>query len=354
MLEFGEFELVTQDPVPDFYGNPAIAGSVAQLARQERIPQTLLFAGPEGVGKATLARRFAAALLGDQRKIEHDDLSLPENQAIVDDREKWTPEKRNDDPLLFSTHPDFVTFPPDGPLRQISIPQMRLLKERAQYKPLHGRRRVFLIDHIDRANEQAANSLLKTLEEPPEHLIVIMTAENSYDLLPTIRSRAVPFQLAPLSNDEMRAYIRQRSLPDPDRRIALAAGSPGLATSLDLETYDQRRAAMLDLLKVASGRSPFADWAKHSEALGARKQERLDLLIKVLYILLEDVLLIVNGVAEIRNADIRGDIEAIAARVSFRWIRAAVQRIDELAELVRRNIQKSLALDAFAVELRRF
>jgi len=341
-------------PVPNFHGNQVIAGSVAQLTRQERIPQTLLFAGPEGVGKATLARRFAAALLGDERKIEHDDLSLPENEAIIADREKWAPEKRNEDPLLFATHPDFVTFPPDGPLRQISIPQMRLLKERAQFKPLHGRRRVFLIDHIDRANEQAANSLLKTLEEPPEHLIVIMTAENSYDLLPTIRSRTVPFQLAPLSNDEMRAYIRQRALPDPERRIALAAGSPGLATSLDLETYDQRRAAMLDLLKVASGRSPFADWAKHSEALGARKQERLDLLIKVLYILLEDVLLIANGAVEIRNVDIRGEIEAIAARVSFRWIRAAVKRIDELAELVRRNIQKSLALDAFAVELRRF
>ena len=272
---------------------------------------------------------------------KQDDLSLPANQTIVADREKWLPEKRNEDPLLFSTHPDFVTFPPDGPLRQISIPQMRLLKELAQYKPLHGPRRVFLIDHIDRANEQAANSLLKTLEEPPEHLIVIMTAENSYDLLPTIRSRAVPFQLAPLSNDEMRAFIQGRGLAEPDRRIALAAGSPGVAIALDLETYDQRRAAMLDLLKVASGRAPFADWARHSETLGARKQESLDLLIKVLYVLLEDVLLTANGVADIRNIDIRPEMEAIASRVSFRWIRAAVKKLDELVELVRRNIQKS-------------
>src|SRR5579885_2432537 len=171
------------------------------MIRRECIAQTILLDGPVGVGKATLVRRFAAALLGDPAKIERDDLSLAENQAILADREKWTAEKRNEDPLLFASHPDFVTFPPDGPLRQISIPQMRLLKERAQFKPLHGRRRVFLIDHIDRANEQAANSLLKTLEEPPEHLIVIMTAENPYDLLPTIRSRAIPFQLAPLSNE---------------------------------------------------------------------------------------------------------------------------------------------------------
>ena len=337
---------------PDFYGNAKISQSLEQLTNQERLPQTLLFAGPEGVGKATLARRFAAALLGGADKIERDDLSLPGNLDIVTEREKWVAEKRNEDPLLFATYPDFVTFPPDGPLRQISIPQMRLLKERGQFKPLRGKRRVFLIDHIDRANEQAANSLLKTLEEPPDHLILIMTAENSYDLLPTIRSRAVPFQLAPLSSDEMRAFIRGRGLSNPDRRISLAAGSPGLAISIDLETYDQRRAAMLDLLKVASGRAQFADWAKHSEALGARKQDRLDLLIKVLYVLLEDVLLIANGAGEVRNDDIRADLQAIASRVSFRWLRTAVQKIDEMAELVRRNIQKSIALDALVIELR--
>ena len=105
-------------------------------------------------------------------------------------REKWVAEKRNEDPLLFASHADFVSFPPDGPLRQLSIPQMRQLKESAQFKPSRGSRRVFLIDHVDRAGEQAANSLLKTLEEPPDHLILILTAENAYDLLPTIRSRA--------------------------------------------------------------------------------------------------------------------------------------------------------------------
>jgi len=338
---------------PDFYGNRAVAESLHQLTGRERLPQTLLFAGPEGIGKATLARRFAAALLGDAAKIEHDDLSLSENQDIVADREKWPAEKRNEDPLLFASHPDFVTFPPDGPLRQISIPQMRTLRERAQYKPLHGARRVFLIDHIDRANEQAANSLLKTLEEPPEHLIVIMTAENPYDLLPTIRSRAVPFQLAPLANDDMRAFIQRRGLPDPDRRMALAGGSPGVAVALDLDVYDQRRAAMLELLQVASSRAPFADWARHSETLGARKQEKLELLVKALYGLLEDVLLLWSGSDEVRNIDIKRELHAIASAVSFDWIRAAIKRLDEIYDFGRRNIQKAIALDAFAIEMRR-
>jgi DNA polymerase-3 subunit delta' len=341
----------------NFHGNTKVAQTLFAMTRQERIPQTILLDGPQGVGKATLARHIAGALIGGVEKIEQDDLSLEANAEVIAEREKWPADKRNEDPLLFATHPDFLTFPPDGPLRQISIEQMRLLKERAQFKPLHGSRRVFLIDHIDRANEQAANSLLKILEEPPPHLILLLAAENPYDLLATIRSRAVSFHLAPLSNAEMKTFAASRDLADVDRRIALAAGSPGLAVSMDLEVYDERRTAMLKLLEVAAGSAPFAEWAKYAEAMAPRKLEKLDMLLNILYVLLEDMLLLAHDASEasgveIRNADIRRDLEALAGRVSFRWIRTAVQRADELSALVRRNIQKSIALDALVVELR--
>ena len=339
--------------IENFYGNQPVVQTLYGMTRQERIPQTILLDGPEGVGKATLARRFAAALLGGSEKIEQDDLSLETNANAIAEREKWPADKRNDDPLLFAAHPDFVTFPPDGPLRQITIEQMRLLKERAQFKPLHGARRVFLIDQIDRANEQAANSLLKTLEEPPEHLILVLTAQNPYDLLPTIRSRAVPFHLGPLSNPEMRAFVESRGFSDADRRMALAAGSPGLAASIDLDVYDQRRQAMLALLHVSAGRAEFGEWAKRAEAMGPRRQDKLDHFLNVLYVLLEDVLLLREGAGEPRNLDIRPELEDLAKHVSFQWLRAAVKRTDELAELVRRNIQKSIAFDAWAVEMRR-
>src|SRR3984885_11350162 len=339
-------------PFENFRGNGKVAQTLFAMTQQERIPQTILLDGPEGVGKATLARRFAAAMVGDAGKIERHGLTLELNAETIAEREKGPSDKRNDDPLLFATHPDFLPFPPDGPLRQITIEQMRVLKERAQFKPLHGARRVFLIDHIDRANEQAANSLLKTLEEPPEHLILLLAAENPYDLLPTIRSRAVSFHLAPLSNAEMQAFVATRGLSDAERRIALAAGSPGLAVSMDLGGYDERRTAMVKLLEVAAGRAPFAEWAKYAEAMAPRKTEKLDALLNILYVLLEDVLLLSEGAGEIRNADIRGDLEALASRVSFRWIRAAVSRADELSALVRRNIQKSIALDALVMELR--
>jgi DNA polymerase-3 subunit delta' len=319
------------------------------MIQRGRIAQTLLFSGSEGIGKATLARRFGGLLLGDAGKIEQDDLSLESNVAAIADREKWTSEKRNEDPLLFASHPDFVTFAPDGPLRQISIHQMRLLKERAQLKPLKGGWRVFLIDQVDRANEQAANSLLKTLEEPPEHLILIMTARNPYDLLPTIRSRAVSFRLSRLTDGEVGEFLKLRGADQPERRARLAEGSPGVALSIDLEVYDRRRAAMFALLKVAAGVEPFGNWLKHSDSIAARRTEKLDSYLEVLYILLEDVLRLSHGVSTIRNEDLRGELEGLAQRVSFSWTRAAVGKVDELVGLVRRNIQKSLALDAFAV-----
>src|SRR5215813_12874830 len=252
----------------NFWGNQKVVEALEGMLAQDRLAQTLLFSGPEGVGKATLARRLGARLLGQGNLIERDDLSLPENAETVADRERWESEKRNEDPLLFATHPDFVTFAPDGPMRIITIQQTRLLKERAQFLPNKGSRRVFLIDHVDRANDQAANSLLKTLEEPPDHLILIMTAENAYDLLPTIRSRSAPFHFSPLSNEEMRAFASARRVQDAERRIALAAGSPGAAVSLDLEQYDRRRSAMFTLLSVAAGASPFGEWLKYSESIG--------------------------------------------------------------------------------------
>ncbi len=335
-----------------FHGNPRVIAALTRMVEQDRIPQTLLLAGPEGVGKATLARRLAAQLLGGANRIEQDDLSLPANLAVIEEREKWPAERRAEDPLLFASHPDFVTFPPDGPLRQISIQQMRLLKERAQFKPRRGGRRVFLIDHLDRANEQAANSLLKTLEEPPDHLTLVLTAENAHDLLPTIRSRAVPLYLTPLTEDEMRGFVAGRNLDQSARRVALAGGCPGVAVVLDLAEYDRRGDAMFALVQAAAGAIPFHAWLEHAEAIASRRDDKLDDHLKVLYGLLSDLVALREGSGDIRNTELRGEMEKLAAGVSFDWIRAAVAKTDELAGLLRRNIQKSIALDAWLLGLR--
>ena len=339
---------------PDFYGNSAAAQTLQQMITDGRIPQTILLSGPEGVGKATLARRFAAALLGDNAKIEQDDLSLPHNTENMAERDKWAADKRADDPLLYSTHPDFITFPPDGPLRQITIHQMRELRERAQFKPLKGSHRVFLIDRLDRANEQAANSLLKVLEEPPEHMVIFATADNLYDLLPTIRSRSVVLQLNRLSESEMLAFATARSLPEAAIRVALAEGSPGVAATLDLGAFRERRALLLTLFECGAGLAPFAEWVQRSESFASRKAEKLDLYLKPAYGLLGEILAVTQGRSADRHRDIQQKVTAIAERVNFEWLEQATKGVDELALMVKRNIQKVGALDAMIIKLRNY
>ncbi len=101
---------------------------------------------------------------------------------------------------------------------------------------------------------------------------------------------------------------------------------------------------MLALLKVAAGAAPFASWAPVAEAIGRSKSEKLELHLKTLYELLRDVLVLQHGGGEIRNRDIRGELESLARKVDFAWVRKAVAKTDEIVELVRRNIQKGIAL----------
>ncbi|MFL6415965.1 MAG: ATP-binding protein [Bryobacteraceae bacterium] len=337
---------------PDFFGNGAVAATLAKMVYDDRISQTLLLSGPEGVGKATLARRFAAALLGDAHKIERDDLSLPENAETIENREKWASDKRAEDPLFFSSHPDFVTFAPDGPLRQLTIQQIRLLRERAQLKPSKGAHRVFLIDHLERANEQSANSLLKVLEEPPDHLVLIATAENLYDLLPTIRSRSVILQMSRLSDAEMAEFASARRLEEAQTRIDLAEGCPGLAVTLDIEELRTRRGLMLAAFECGAGLTPFATWVGQSEAFNASRSEKLEVYLKLGYKLLRDILSAWHGKGPVSNRDIEGRIGKIAGAVDFRWIERATLQMDDLWVMVRRNIQKTAAMDALVMKLR--
>ncbi len=353
-----------------FLGNSKIVAALRQMLTEDRLPQALLFAGPEGVGKATLARFLAAAMhcqgpaprfgapCGECpvcRRVLAADLSLPEYQKLLEERAKASAEERREAPLVVSTHPDFLTFPPDGPLAQISIEQVRTIREFAQFPPLEGRRRLFLVDRADRIDTAAANSLLKTLEEPPPYLTLVLTAENAFDLLPTIRSRCVPFYFAPLSVEEMNRFLAGRADISPGDRVKLAAwaqGRPGCALRIDVATYERRREAMLSLLRTASG-GPFGELIRYSEGIGRSKSERLSLHLDSLYTLLADLLHIQQGTGRLVNEDIRPELASLARKVDFQWIAKAARQIDELDALERRNIQKQIALEALSVSLRR-
>jgi DNA polymerase-3 subunit delta' len=355
-------------PFSNFIGNAEIVQSLRQMIAENRLPQTLLFAGPRGVGKATLARLLAAAMsclktpgepcgrCSNCLRMLAADLSLDDFQKMLAEREKLTSAQRGDSPLIVSTHPDLLIFPPDGPMQLITIEQARQLRAAARFGPSEGKRRVFLIDHADRANDEAANSLLKTLEEPAPSLTLILTAENPYELLPTIRSRSIPFYFAPLSAAEMESFFQSRpEIPERERpRLrAWAQGSPGRALALNVEEYLRRRDAMLALVRTSLGRGSFAELLAFTEAAGRKTQEKLELQAEALTTLLDDLLHLRFGHGDgLVNDDIRTELEEIARTIPFEWFEMACGRLLELEEFRRRNIQKQLALEALALELR--
>ena len=352
--------------VPPFIGNQRVAATLRRMVAERRLPQTLLFTGPRGVGKATLARQLAAAMncpasqfgepcgeCSNCRRILKADLSSEAFQQLFEERLKMPAAKRLENPLIVATHPDFLIFPPDGPLQMITIEQARRLREAARFGPSEGLRRVFLVDHADRANEEAANSLLKTLEEPADSLTMILTAANPYQLLPTIRSRSIPFYFGALTKSEMQQFFDTRPEISEQERQRLAgwsAGSPGKALSLDAEEYTERRGTMLAILRTALGRGSFAELLAHTENVG--RKHKLDLLVDCAQGLLQDLVHLKVGTPGLINEDLREELEPMAKKVTFDWVEKAAAELDELVRLERRNIQKQIALESLAVGLR--
>lgn len=351
-----------------FIGHETHVRALRQMIREKRLPQTLLFAGPRGVGKATLARLLAAAMnckdgpgevcgtCSHCRRILAADLSLDEYQSLFAEREKLPSAKRVETPLIVSTHPDFLTFPPDGPLRLITMEQARQLRAAAQFGPSEGRRRLFLIDQADHANAEAANSLLKTLEEPAPSLTLVLTAENPYDLLPTIRSRSIPFYFSPLSPPEMDRFFDSRpGVAKSDRQVLAgwSQGSPGRALAINVKEYLQRRDTMLALLRTGLNRSSFGELMPQIETAARAAGTQFDQLTESLAGLLQDLLHLHHGSATLINADIRPELDELSGAASFPWVESAAAEVEEMDRYRRRNIQPQIAFDALVLRMRR-
>ncbi len=354
-------------PIPLLLGHDHIASALWRMVGEDRLPQTLLFAGPRGVGKATLARHLAAGINCETRpgppcgecspcrRILAADLSLPEYRQLDESRRKMPAAKRNTSPLLIATYSDFLIFPPDGPMRLIGIEQARLLRSQARLKPSEGRRRIFLIDQADRATSEASNALLKTLEEPAPELTIVLTTQNPYLLPATIRSRSIPFYFARLSDEQIQTFLGSRGDVDEDDKKKLAAwsgGSPGVALSLDVDEFLRRRKAMLALVATALSLGEFARLAAEIEALARKQSEGIDVLADVVASLLRDLLrLHLHMSTGLTHTDIAPELRQMASRANFGWTERAMVTLGELERLQQLNIQKQMALEAYALSL---
>ncbi len=359
----------------EFLGNENIVAALQGAFRSGRVPHALLFTGPCGVGKYTLARMFAQAsncerltddfcgecltcqriaLLAEPQKLIEQGLAERGESADAATVERI--------PLILQTHPDVWALVPD-PVRLKSpvarpvlrIGQLRAVQRAAYFQPM-GRRRVFILDGAETMRWDVANVFLKILEEPPGSATLVLTAPSPFNLLPTIVSRCMQFHFAPLPQHEVESILKahtDRSPAQAKLAAQLSEGSPGLAMEMNVEEAVEKRKTALRVLERAARGQGFAQLFADTSALAKDRESSVEELSGVFYGLLSDLLELTSGVKAplLRNPHLAKELDALARNISSAWVMQAIAGLDEFAAGVRRNLNRQLGLDALAVSL---
>jgi len=366
-------------PFSEFAGNAETIHRLREMLARNRFPHAVLLSGTHGSGKYTLALMLARAMNCLQPPGKGDSDGLPDFcgrcsnctriaqsadldsrfAEAVEARENLRDADKKDTRLFVQTHPDVLIIPPDPPQMMIKVDQVRHVIETIYYRPAEARERVYIFTSSAFMKE-AANSLLKVLEEPPEFATIFLLTENPGELLPTIRSRSMTFNLGALAFSEIEGQLAQHRPDWNARQRALVArlseGAVGRALSFDLESYVAARHHALIVLKSALGSGDHSELFKATESYrsGAEGREKIENLLRTLYSLLEDLMLLQSGATQlVRNTDILGELKKMSESADFAWLQRAAEGLGEVERGLRRNLLRSLSLDAFATALER-
>jgi DNA polymerase III subunit delta' len=327
-------------------GNERIKRLLHRAVAEDRVGQSLLMAGPRGVGKYQFAVALAQALNCEQvrdgaacgscgpclrvERGEHADV-----RTIL--RESKDPSVKKEPKSQF-----------------IKIEQTRSMCEQAQFRPYEGRRRVFVIDDAEWLLPGAANSLLKTLEEPPPTSLVILVTSKPYVLLDTVRSRCQMLNFAPLSASEIEEHLKKTNIPAEEARMRarLSRGSIGHALEIDLDQYRETRDTMLDIVETFGVPGEVAKLISASEYLGRRiDKEEFEIHIDALMVLLDDLFHLKLDAPEesLTNKDIAERLERVSRKIRIEQINGWVERIEEIFRAMPRNINRQLAMESLLI-----
>jgi len=359
----------------EFLGNERIVAALQGALRASRVPHALLFTGPRGVGKFTLARMFAQAANCEKRI---DDFCgecsncrqvarLANPQSLIElglaergeNADAATIERT---PLILQGHPDVWAVVPD-PVRlkspvarpMLRIGQIRAVQRAAYFQPM-AKRRVFILDGADTMRWDVANVFLKILEEPPGSATLILTAPSPFSLLPTIVSRCLQFHFAPLPTPEVETILKKHGGRKPSE-ITLAAqlsqGSPGLAMEMDVEETVEKTKTVVRILERAALGQGFAQLFADTSALAKDRESSFDELLGIYYGILSDLLHLTaqTPAPVLRNPHLTRELTALSRNINTVWVERAVAGIDELASGARRNLNRQLGMDSLVASL---
>ncbi len=361
-------------PFSNFHGNSDTVLAIRGMLAHNRFPHAVILSGPAGSGKYTLATMAARAMNCLQQPVtdglpdfcgscsncvrigQVEDLESRCAEA-VEARDALKETEKKETRLFIQTHPDVLVIPPDPPQMMIKVDQVRRVIATIYFRPAEARERVFIF--TDSAfMKEAANSLLKVLEEPPEFATIFLLAENAGELLPTIRSRCMTLSLHSLGVEEIENYLSSHR-PDwkPQQRALVARlseGAVGRARNFDLVVYSAAREHALTILRTALNTGEHTELFKITETYraGAEGREKIEILLRCLYSLLRDLLFLDAHSQElVRNTDVLPELHRLAQAADFEWLTSASDRLAEVERGLRRNLLRSLSLDAFEAAL---
>ena len=343
----------------EIVGHRRLVGLLARAIAGGSLPPSLIFAGPEGVGKSQVARAVALAV-NCLSPVTDPVTGLPDACGICGSCGK----------IARGQHPDVLRVVRFEDKSEISVEQVREVIRQIGYRPFEGRQRVVIVERAEDLNVASQNALLKVLEEPPPRNIFILVAAMPAELLDTVRSRCCQLRFAPLApGDIASALIARHGYAERDARAAaaMAAGSFGRALeSATGEVAEARAVAAAVLLEAARAGDPRTRLAVGAALLqaGGRKgkdgkgqgSERgaLAVRLRALSSLLRDVTILTTRAPEhaLVNLDLRADLEPLARHYDRDRLGRAFSAVGRaLAALERHNASPKIVVDWLAFQL---
>jgi DNA polymerase-3 subunit delta' len=303
--------------------------------RNNRLAHALLFHGEERIGK-----RLAAVVLA---------------QAV--NCEAWPPPDppdacgacRSCRQIETGSHPDVTIL--EATSGKGETEQIREIESRFIYRPLVGQRKIVVLDNADLLRQEAANALLKTVEEPPPDSLIILVTGRPESLLPTIRSRCQGIRFAPLAVGVVEEAVRRRGLSETDARFLamVSGGRIGLALEADPEALRAERAEFLRLVSREALESIGGLFAV-CEAVG--RSDQAEAAMGWLAAWFRDLAIVKVGGNRLINTDRTADLGALAVRLTIETVLDLSSYVESMERGLDRNLNKQLMLEGLLLRLR--
>jgi DNA polymerase-3 subunit delta' len=332
-------------------GNEDTKRLLQRLAVNNRVPQSMLFAGPNGIGKKLFAFELARLMLCKTGGCGT--CSICTRIGIFDIPK---PEKGEDyDVVFLSDHPDVGMVLPYK--RNLRVGAIRELEREAHFRPFEADKRIFIINDAEKLNDSSANALLKTLEEPPATTYLILITSRPDALLQTIRSRCQTVRFAPVTVQAIEDLLSSCG-KFTSEGAALAArvsgGSVGKALTLDIEWFEQTRDSMVGIIRAALLAGNISSMLQISEQMNdAKNKDRYEDTITVLELLIRDIFALSKGTDpdSIANSDIADTLEKLSSDADTRRLSYWITDLEELQFNYLVNINRKVATDGVFVKM---